>query len=80
MAETHTGCLYLVPTGLVDGILPAEYLPSPVLEIVNRLDYLLVENAKSARAFLRAAGVTRPLQEIVLCYIGKHADRTLRDY
>lgn len=62
-----SGILYLVPSSLgesgVETILPAE-----VCRIAAGLDYFIVENAKTARAFLkRVAGtapLARPLQDI----------------
>jgi 16S rRNA (cytidine1402-2'-O)-methyltransferase len=57
------GTLYLIPVPLGDGA-PARVLPAEVMERACALDRFVVENAKSARAFLKAAGVTRPLAGI----------------
>jgi len=48
------GILYAIPTPL--GGTAAESLPAPALEIVRSLRDFVVENAKSARAFLKSAG------------------------
>jgi 16S rRNA (cytidine1402-2'-O)-methyltransferase len=47
--------LYAIPTPL--GGAPAEALPTPVLDRVRTLTDFVVENAKSARAFLGAVGM-----------------------
>jgi len=48
------GTLYAIPTPL--GGSAAEALPQSVLKTVRTLEYFVVENAKSARAFLKDAG------------------------
>jgi 16S rRNA (cytidine1402-2'-O)-methyltransferase len=52
--------LYAIPTPL--GGTPAEALPAPALQIVKSLKDFVVENAKSARAFLGAVGM--PVREL----------------
>ena len=52
--------LYAIPTPL--GGTPAEALPAPALQIVHSLKDFVVENAKSARAFLGAVGL--PVREL----------------
>ena len=64
------GTLYLVPVPLSDGD-PGEVLPDPVLQRVRSLQYLLAENARSARAFLKAAGHPGPIQQVRIVEIGK---------
>jgi 16S rRNA (cytidine1402-2'-O)-methyltransferase len=58
-----TGTLYLIPVPL-GGNPPALVLPAPVIETALRLDCYVAEDPKSARAFLKAAGLKRPLREI----------------
>jgi 16S rRNA (cytidine1402-2'-O)-methyltransferase len=48
--------LYLVPSVLGDAA-PIQTLPSATLDILRRLDYLVVETPKQARRFLKLAGV-----------------------
>lgn len=52
--------LYAIPTPL--GATPAEALPAPALDTVRTLKDFVVENAKSARAFLGAVGL--PVREL----------------
>ena len=67
MSAVEPGTLYLVPTPLGDSACDL-VLPLPVLRQVAELDYLIAENAKSARAFLKGvhliAPLRLPLQEI----------------
>lgn len=66
---TRRGTLYLIPVPLGD-VAPSRVLPAGVIERVRALEGFVVENAKSARAFLKAAGVTRPLADIQIDEIG----------
>jgi len=59
----RAGTLYLLPNTLGDTP-PATVIPVSVLERVRMLDYLIAENPKAARAFLKRIGVARPLQKI----------------
>jgi 16S rRNA (cytidine1402-2'-O)-methyltransferase len=54
--------LYAIPTPL--GGAPGDALPPPVLLTVKSLRDFVVENAKSARAFLSAVGMPCPIREI----------------
>lgn len=64
------GTLYLIPVTLASpGDTPQALeavLPAAVLQITQRLDYFIVENAKSARAFLKQCGTLKPLQQLNL--------------
>ena len=65
------GTLYLIPVPL--GHVAAEAsLPAPVLEQTRRLTHFVVENAKSARAFLKAVGTEQPLQSLQLAELNEH--------
>lgn len=55
-----TGQLYLIPTVLAPGPL-VPVLPAPVASTLARLDYLIAENPKTARAFLKEIGAWTPL-------------------
>lgn len=57
------GTLFLIPVPLGD-IAPSTVLPSEVVAIAVGLECFVVEKAKTARAFLKAAGVQKPLAEI----------------
>lgn len=64
------GVLYLVPAGL--GAAVAPLLPRATLDVLHRLRCFIAENSKSARAFLKAAGYTRPLQDVAMETLNEH--------
>jgi 16S rRNA (cytidine1402-2'-O)-methyltransferase len=57
------GKLYLIPVTLGNDNL-RQTLPEPVFEVVNNIDYYIVENIKSAAGFLKAAGIKKRLKEL----------------
>ena len=72
------GTLYLIPVPLGPSA-PADSVPPGVLATIRPLVYFVVEQAKSARAFLKAAGTDRPLQELVLAELNEHTRSTELD-
>ncbi|CAN5272896.1 SAM-dependent methyltransferase [soil metagenome] len=66
------GILYLIPVPLGEESLPSEILPLSTLEILRDLKEFVVENEKSARAFLKKAGTKIPMPELILHPMGKH--------
>jgi 16S rRNA (cytidine1402-2'-O)-methyltransferase len=65
------GSLYLLPTPL--GEMPASMvLPGHNLEIVRRLRYFIAEDPRSARRFLKAAGIDFPLESINIGVLNEH--------
>lgn len=62
--------LYAIPTPL--GGTPEQSLPGPALEQVRQLKDFVAENAKSARAFLSAAGA-KP-REVSIAELNEHSD------
>ena len=77
------GTLFLVPVSVADpktgdaGILIHATLPPATRDAIMALRVFAVENAKSARAFLKAAGVTTPIQTISITEIGHAPTPTL---
>ncbi len=67
------GKLYLLPTNLAESFRPQQILPNEVISVAQRLDHYIAENAKTARAFIKAIGISRPLQEISIVELDKHA-------
>jgi 16S rRNA (cytidine1402-2'-O)-methyltransferase len=65
------GTLYLVPVPLGPSH-PVDSLPPGVLTTVRPLKHFIVEQAKSARAFLKAAGTESALQELSLVELNEH--------
>jgi 16S rRNA (cytidine1402-2'-O)-methyltransferase len=66
-----TGTLYLIPVPLGPSA-PQESLHPGVLATLHPLRHFVVEQAKSARAFLKAAGTVLPLQELRLEELNEH--------
>ncbi|MGE5386722.1 MAG: SAM-dependent methyltransferase [Betaproteobacteria bacterium] len=67
----NTGTLYLIPVPL--GAMPPEAaLPPPVIAAIRPLTHFVVENAKSARAFLKAVGTEQALQTLQLEELNEH--------
>jgi len=64
-----TGTLFVLPVPLGDAD-PADVLPPPVLTVAREARYVLAENARSARAFLKAAGHPGPIQQVRIVEIG----------
>jgi len=67
-----SGTLYLIPVPLGPGV-PQDVLPPHTLSTLQPLRHFVVENAKSARAFLKIAGTTLPLQELQLNELNEHS-------
>ena len=66
------GRLFLIPSGLSEDAPPHDVLPAPVIRQVHELASFVVENAKTARAFLAACGHPRPLREIAMAVLDEH--------
>jgi 16S rRNA (cytidine1402-2'-O)-methyltransferase len=60
---TSAGTLYLVPVGLGEAPWP-HFLPAEVQRIASRLRHFVVENAKTARAWLKVLDHPAPMREI----------------
>ena len=68
------GTLYLVPTGLGGPVAPL--LPRATMDVLQGLEHFIVENPRSARAFLKAAGYARPLQGIAMQTLDEHTPQS----
>ncbi|WP_257667357.1 SAM-dependent methyltransferase [Parapedobacter tibetensis] len=66
------GTLYLIPVPLTDDAALASYTPY-LAQLINTIDEYIVENEKTARKFLKQAGLQRPQSELILHDYGKHA-------
>ena len=66
-----SGTLYLIPVPL-GATPPGESLPANVLATIFPLKHFVVEQAKTARAFLKAAGTATVLQELQLEELNEH--------
>ena len=70
------GVLYAIPTTL--GGSAADALPASALKTVKTLHYFVVENAKSARAFLKDVGMPCAIQEIEISVLEADVSQHIR--
>ncbi len=68
-----SGTLYLLPTTISPGSLQAA-LPAEVIEVARHVEHFLVEDAKTARAFLKQVGHPKSLRELSIVEIGHVPD------
>lgn len=68
------GRLFLIPTPLGD-YAPKLVLPAPVLELLPKIDLYFVEELRTARRFLSAAGLRGHIEEIELHELNEHTTR-----
>ena len=66
------GTIYMIPCPIADGESVWEVLPKANLEIMNSLDYFVVENIRSARRFLSKAGIERKIDELEFVELNEH--------
>lgn len=65
------GSLYLIPVPLAQEAEKASYTLLHA-DIINHIKEYVVENEKTARKFLKEAGLKRPQQELIIHDYGKH--------
>jgi len=75
VTSSPPGTLYLIPSTL-GADAPIGTLPEATLEVVRRLEVLVVETPKEARRFLKAAGVTLKDRRIELSVLDKDTPDT----
>ncbi|MBO4767980.1 MAG: SAM-dependent methyltransferase [Bacteroidales bacterium] len=66
------GKLHLIPTPLGD-YEPSKVLSAPTLEVIRGIDLFFVEELRSARRFLSAAGLKGHIDELELHEINEHS-------
>ena len=66
--------LYLIPTPLGDHA-PSDVLPGPVMELIPRIRLWFVEELRTARRFLSAAGWKGHIEDLELLEINEHSTR-----
>lgn len=71
MSDINKGTLYLIPVP-IGNCAANQILPEPVLETTRELDVFIVENAKSARAYLKSVIKDKALQNIAVHQLDKH--------
>jgi len=67
-----TGRLLCVPTPIAEGRTASQCLPGPELERLGLIDYVIAEQARTARAFLKQLPLARPVQQIEVVELNEH--------
>lgn len=65
------GKLYLIPTPIGEGGFNT-FFPSFNAEIINSIDYYIVEELRTARRFLRYAGIQKKIEELQFFELNEH--------
>ena len=68
------GTLFLIPVDLGESN-NALLFPSFNLELLDKLNHIVVENEKSARRFIRSVGNKRNFEQLNLILLDKHTKR-----
>ena len=63
------GNLYLIPVPIAEGSLHT--IPQYVIERIHQLDYFIAERAKTARHFIKATGMPKPLPSLIIEELNK---------
>ncbi|NUM37248.1 MAG: SAM-dependent methyltransferase [Candidatus Brocadiae bacterium] len=66
------GKLYLIPVTLGDSNV-SDVIPEKVVQIINTIDHYIVEDERSARRFLKKAGIVKAIQDLTFFPLDKHA-------
>ncbi len=72
--DNKKGFLYLIPTTLGDNE-PMEVLPVLVKEVIEKLDYFIVENEKTARKFIKRIAAEKSQPSLTIFSLDKYADQ-----
>ncbi|MBO7312856.1 MAG: SAM-dependent methyltransferase [Alistipes sp.] len=66
------GVIYMIPCPISDERGVWDVLPQANLDVMNSLDYFIVENTRSARRFLSKAGIERRIEELEFVELNEH--------
>lgn len=67
------GTLFLIPVPLADDAAHKSFTPF-LVDTVNSINTYIVENEKTARRFLKEAGLKTPQSELLIHDYGKHKE------
>ena len=62
----------MIPCPISDECAVWDVLPKANLDVMNSLDYFIVENVRSARRFLSKAGIERRIEELEFVELNEH--------
>lgn len=66
------GVLYMIPCPISDSTAVYDVVPEANRNIINSLDYFIVENIRSARRFLSKAGISRKIDDLEFVELNEH--------
>lgn len=72
--------LYLIPVSLDEESPISNTLPNDVIDTIKRLQFFIVENEKTARAFLKKVGITTPQKDLTIVVHSKKDKLQLSQY
>lgn len=67
----QNGTLYLIPVPLAEEVAHKTFTPY-LVDTINQIDTYIVENSKTARRFLKEAGLKTPQKDLIVHDYGKH--------
>ncbi|WP_316808555.1 SAM-dependent methyltransferase [Pedobacter agri] len=67
----QNGTLYLIPVPLAKEVAHKTFTPY-LVDTINQIDTYIVENSKTARRFLKEAGLKTPQKDLIVHDYGKH--------
>ncbi len=67
------GTLYLIPVTLGDSPV-AQVIPAYVLELIEQLDHYIVEDLRSARRYLKRAGLKKAIDKLSFYLLNEHTE------
>lgn len=74
------GTLFLIPMPLAEQAAHKSFTPF-LVDTINRIDTYIVENEKTARKFLKEAGLTIPQNQLIIFDYGKHQrDKSIKAF
>lgn len=73
------GTLYLIPVPLAENAAGKSFTPY-LCETINQLSEYIVENSKTARRFLKEAGLQTPQSELIVHDYGKHNRENISEF
>ena len=66
------GVLYMIPCPISDSTAVYDVVPETNREVINSLDYFIVENVRSARRFLSKVGIERKIDDLEFVELNEH--------
>ena len=73
------GTLYLIPVPLAEEVAHKTFTPY-LVDTINQIDTYIVENSKTARRFLKEAGLKTPQKDLIVHDYGKHSRTDLGQF